>query len=108
MSHSNDNEGEIVGLLQAVAKLPQPFCSWAYAEFHRALADDRYAEFSGPDVIYYREAENKPMKKALLVIIQCENFFFDLFFVMIGRGCLVPVVGRAYFSPTEDCALTVN
>lgn len=108
LSRHHDNDDEIVGLTMALLKLPVSFRLAAHAEFRRAFLEDGFADFPGPDVINYRCSDGGPSRQALLLIVQCENFIFDLFYVPVRRRRLIPVIGRAYFSPTEDYALMLN
>lgn len=108
MSRHHDNDDEIVGLTTALRKLPASFRSAAHTEFRRAFLEDGFAEFLGPEVIHYRCSEGGPPRQALLLIIQCENFIFDLFYVPIRRRRLIPVLGRAYFCPSGDYGCALN
>lgn len=106
MTHHNDNE--LPGLPQALARLPAFLHYAALIEFQRGLGDEGFAEFIGPEAIWYHARADGPLKRALLLKMRCPNFTFELFFVPVRKIGRFPVVGRAYFTSAFDFVSTVN
>ncbi len=103
MSHQDDDE--IVGLSAALRKLPAAFRPAALNEFKRAFLERDYANFRGPEIIHYSGRTHQKLSKALIIVVECENFIFDLFFVPVRKLRFIPVVGRAYFVPASTASL---
>ena len=108
MARHHDGDDEMIGLTSALRRLPASFRLAAYGEFRRAFLEDGFAEFIGPEIIHYHCLEGGPSRHALLLIVQCEDYIFDLFYVPVGRQRLIPVLGRAYFTPSEGYDLRLN
>lgn len=108
MARHHDNDDELIGLTSALRKLPASFRLAAYAELTRAFIEDGFAEFLGPEIIHFRGPDGGSPRQALLLIIECDNFIFDLFYVPNRRRVLVPVLGRAYFYPQDGYSFSTN
>ncbi len=103
MLHHEDDE--IIGLTRALQKLPTMFRVVARQEFRQAFLKPESASFGKTEIIFYKSRGGLTLSKALLIIVECENFVFDLFFVPDRKCRLVPVVGRAYCLPTNSLSL---